>query len=533
MRRAVMSVQDYISFPYDEVLEITMTKTILQPEMNAVQVRAMQPHASRSRAGLFLAFMALVVAGAVLGLAGQTLIGNLGTAGTFALILAGPFFTVAVGVGIWKSFGKFRILWKQLTWWHGLWLVMVVSNFVFRTRSIETVQQHPLDVAAAFRILLVGLTAFLLMVRLTLKRPPWLHSLFHGLIGIMAVFALVCITSSLWSVNPPWTLYKSLEYLVDLSLLAAILASVGSTESYASLLNWTWVICGVLVAVAWLEAPIWPQEALEGAGGYVGGPLRFRLSGVYPGQGFNMLGTYGAILATIAICRLLPAAAHKFDRAWYAIVLMLGAVTMVFSQTRSAIGGFVVGVALLFIITKRLRFAAALGVASAAVLALTGAGTVVLNFLQRGQSQSQIASLSGRLQWWGVAWDAFKLHPWTGYGAFSSGLAVFPKLGVKEVTPLHSDYVETLVGIGIWGPLLLLAALLGTWWILIRCLRRFPSSTLEHQLAVESIAVLGVLTARSVVMGVIMSQPPIQYFAILGFAEYLRRRYSARALSVS
>jgi hypothetical protein len=26
-------------------------------------------------------------------------------------------------------------------------------------------------------------------------------------------------------------------------------------------------------------------------------------------------------------------------------------------------------------------------------------------------------------------------------------------------------------------------------------------------------------------MGVIMSQPPIQYFAILGYAEYLRRRY--------
>jgi O-antigen ligase len=506
-----------------------MTKSILEPEISAVEVPTMQPPASRSRWGLSLAFLGLVLAGAVLGLASQALIGRLGSLGAFTLILAGPLFLAAVGIGIWKSFGKFRALWKQLTWWHGLWLVMVVSNFVFRTRSIETVREQPLDFAAGFRIFLVGLTAFLLMVRLALKRPAWLGSLFRGLIGIMAVFALVCITSSLWSVNPPWTLYKSLEYLVDVSLLAAIVATVGSTESVATLLDWTWVICGVLVAVAWLEAPIWPQEALEGAGGYVGGPLHFRLSGVYPGQGFNMLGTYGAILATIALCRLLPAAAHKFDRVWYAIVFMLGAVTMVFSQTRSAIGGFVIGVALLFIVTRRVRFALTLGVASAAVLAFTGGGSVILNFLQRGQSQSQIASLSGRLRWWGVAWDAFKLHPWTGYGAFSSGLAVFPKLGVKEVTPLHSDYVETLVGIGIWGPLLLIVGLLGTWWILIRCVRRFPAISLEHQLAVESIAVLGVLTARSVVMGVIMSQPPIQYFAILGYAEYLRRRYVARA----
>jgi uncharacterized membrane protein YbaN (DUF454 family) len=48
---------------------------------------------------------------------------------------------------------------------------------------------------------------------------------------------------------------------------------------------------------------------------------------------------------------------------------------------------------------------------------------------------------------------------------------------------------------------------------------------MERQLAVEAIAVLGVLTVRTGVMGVIMSQPPIQYFAILGYAEYLRRRY--------
>jgi O-antigen ligase len=500
---------------------LDMNRPVPQPSLSV----AARESAWRSRAGLSLAFLGLVLAGLLLSLVGRSVIDRIGELPTFILILALPPILVLSLVAYRQCVSKFHALRKQLTWWHWLWLIMVASNFVFRTRDIGTVQENPLDLAAAYRISLVGITAFTLIVRLVLRRPPWLQSLFRGLVGIMAVFALVCVLSTVWSFNPPWTLYKSLEYLVDISLLAAVLATVHSTESYETLLNWTWVICGLLVAVAWLEAPIWPEEALEGAGGYMGGPLRFRLSGVYPGQGFNMLGTYGAILATIAICRLMPAAGRRFDRAWYMMLLALGFVTMIFAQTRSAIGGFVVGVLLVFIFTNRVRLGVILGAASAVVLALTGGGRVVMDFLQRGQSQEQLASLSGRLEWWGVAWEAFKRHPLTGYGAFTSGLSIFPKLGVKEVTPLHSDYVETLVGIGIWGPLFIIAGLLGTWWVLVKYVRRFPSSSLEHQLAVEAIAVLGVLTVRTGVMGVIMSQPPIQYLAILGYAEYLRRRY--------
>jgi O-antigen ligase len=510
-----------------------MNKSFLHVSPGAVAPAPAHGSTWRSRAGLSLAFLGLVFAGLILSLVGRNLIDRFGGTATIVLILAAPPILVVSVIAFRQCLTKFRTLRMQLTWWHWLWLVMVASNFVFRTRDISTVQENPLDAAAIYRVALVGITALALLIRLVLRRPNWLGSLFHGLPGIVAVFALICILSSVWSFNPPWTLYKSLEYLVDISLLAAILATIGSIESIESLMDWTWVICGLLVVVAWLEAPIWPEEALEGAGGYMGGPLQYRLSGVYPGQGFNMLGTYGAILSTIAICRLLPATGRKFDRAWYVMLLVLGAVTMVFAQTRSAIGGFVVGAILAFILTKRIRLGITLGVVSAVVLAFTGASRTLLDFLQRGQTQEQIASLSGRLEWWGVAWEAFKQHPFTGYGAFTSGLSVFPKLGVREITPLHSDYVETLVGIGIWGPLLIILGLLGTWWILFRYIGRFPSTSLERQLAIEAIAVLGVLTVRTTVMGVIMSQPPIQYFAILGYAEYLRRRYGRGSALVS
>jgi len=506
-----------------------MSGSVLQPTVKAAGAGVARETRSRSKAGLYLAFLGLLVAGLVLSLAGRSLMDRYGSAAALVLILGGPLFLVFLIAAFRQCIGKYHEFKKQLTWWHWLWLIMVASNFVFRTRDIETVNQQPLDTAAIYRVSLVGLTAFLLVLRLVMRRPNWLSSLFTGLVGVVTAFALTCVLSTVWSVNPPWTLYKSLEYLVDISLQAAILATVRSIESIETLMDWTWVICGVLVTVAWIEAPIWPEDALEGSGGYMGGPLQYRLSGVYPGLGFNMLGTYGAILATVAICRLLPTAGRKFDRLWYSAVFLLGTVTMVFAQTRSAIGGFVVGVLLAFIFTKRIRLGLVLGAGSALVLAVSGAGGKVMEFLQRGQSTDQIASLSGRTEWWGAAWEAFKLRPFTGYGAFAAGMSVFSRLGVKEITPLHSDYVEVLVGIGFWGPLFLIAGLIGTWWVLIKYSHRLPAASLERQLAVEAIAVLGVLTVRSTVMGVIMSQPPIQYFAVLGYAEYLRRRYARGA----
>jgi len=507
-----------------------MEGTVLPQGVRGAGAGGARESAWRSKMGLVLVFVGLVLAGLILTFVGQSLIARFGNIAPFVLVLAGPPVLVISAIAFRQGLSKFRTLWRQLTWWHWLWLLLLVSNFVFRTRDIGAAQESPLDAAAIFRVSLVGIIAFSLLVRLVLRRPAWLQSLFSGLPGIVTAFALVCILSTVWSFNPPWTLYKSLEYLVDISLLAAIVATAHTTESYESLLDWTWVLCGVLVVVAWVEAPIWPDEALEGAGGYMGGPLQYRLSGVYPGQGYNMLGTYGAIMAIIAICRLLPTAGRKFDRAWYVMLLALGAITMIFAQTRSAFGGFVVGVFLAFIFTKRIGFGALLGVGSAIVLAFTGAGGLVLDFLQRGQSGEQIASLSGRLEWWGVAWEAFKRRPLTGYGGFTSGLSIFPKLGVKEVTPLHSDYVEALVGIGIWGPLLVAAGLLATWWVLLRYFRRLPAASPERQLAVEAIAILGLLTVRTGVMGVIISQPPMQYFAILGYAEYLRRRFQRGAV---
>jgi O-antigen ligase len=92
---------------------------------------------------------------------------------------------------------------------------------------------------------------------------------------------------------------------------------------------------------------------------------------------------------------------------------------------------------------------------------------------------------------------------------------------------MHSDYLEVIAGTGIWGMIPLLVALAGTWWLLLKYLRH-PADPQEAQLAHESLAILALLTFRSVFNNMMTIHPALPFLAILGFVEFLRRRRKAR-----
>ena len=98
---------------------------------------------------------------------------------------------------------------------------------------------------------------------------------------------------------------------------------------------------------------------------------------------------------------------------------------------------------------------------------------------------------------------------------------------------LHSDYIETMVGTGLWGLVPLLAALIGTWWLLVRFVRDRSLTSLERQLAYESIGVLGVITLHSFFNVEIVWQAPLAFLAVLGYAEFLRRKQKAARAQMS
>jgi O-antigen ligase len=439
-----------------------------------------------------------------------------------ALLLLGPPAVILLAIVVRGGVAKLRALKAHLAWPHLLWLLVLCSGFVFRLRDATDVARQAVDSAATFRIALVGITAAVLIVRLGLRRPPWLASLFRGLLAPLAVFGLICLTSTLWSIYPAWTIYKSLEFLVEAALLAAVLGTLRSVEDFKTFWDWTWTLYGLLLFSVWIGAVLWPKEALEAS--YQVGILGYRLMGVVPGQGANRVGDLGALVGVIAFSRLVSADRQKSDRVWYAALLLVCLVTMVFSQTRSAIAGFLLGSLLILLFTRRVALGAILSVVGGLLVTAGSVGGLIWAFLLRGDTQADISSFSGRLRMWSFAWQKLMEHPWTGLGAYAGGpFAVLSELKGR-VGPLHSDYVEILVGTSFWGLIPILIALFGTWWLLIRYVRRFSSMPLQRQLALEALAVLAVLSLRSVFMTLLVLHPPLHFLAVLGYAEFLRRR---------
>ena len=422
-----------------------------------------------------------------------------------------------------QGWAKLQMLRENWTWWHMLWFFIFFSMLVFRIRDVGEAKANPLDAWAMTRVLPEAFVSLALIIRLLLKKPNWMRALFTGIPGMMAVYCLVCVASSAWSVNASWTAYKSLEFLADVSLIASIVASTDSSVTYQNLLDWTLTFYGLSLVGVWINLPIWPTEAMDGG----------RLTGVIPVEASNSVGTSGAVLSLIAICRLMPLYGKTKSQAWYIFLFIFGMVSMALSQTRAAEGAFMAAVVLIVIFQRQLRRIVVFGsLALAPFVAVSvlvshqmwvKAGDLLTSFATRDQSAGAIDSLSGRTAWWAYGMEQLSQHPLTGMGAYAAGrFAVLGKLGVGAAAMMHSDWIEVLIGTSFWGIIPFAGALIAAWWMLIVCIRSNVFTPEQRQLALECFALLGVLTIHSFFNDELSWHCPLLYFAILGYAEWIR-----------
>lgn len=443
-------------------------------------------------------------------------------------VLAGIPALVALALALRQGFAYARAFTPTLHWWHLLWALTVVSSLVFRQRMAADITSEPLDAWAIFRVAVDVVVASVLLARLSLRRTHWLGSMFRGVVAALSVYGLVCMASTAWSVFPSWTLFKSWEYLVDVALLAAVLETVDSVEQYRNFFNWTWTLYGLLLLSIWKDVLLWPKEALYGENLLSGAAFGIRLSGVLPALSSNDVATFSSILAMLSLTRLFPATdKERFQKLWYTLLLLVSLISLVLSQTRAAVVGVLFGALIILLYSKRAKFGAFLTLVAAPLVALITMGGLIWSFLARGQDAEQMGTLSSRTEWWGMAWNTFLQQPLTGFGAYAAGrFAVLAKAGFGGTGTMHSDYLEVIVGTGIWGLIPLIAALAGTWWLLWRFIRESADSE-SRQLAYEGLAILALLTFRSIFNNMMTIHPPLPFLAILGCAEFLRRRRKA------
>ncbi len=408
---------------------------------------------------------------------------------------------------------NWQYLRPKLNRWHLMWYGIYVSALVWEVRTLESYRESFLDFFSLLRLgpeLFIGLYMLYCMGT---GRVKWFSSLFKGITGVLAYYCLFCAVSSIWSVFPPWTLFKSVEYMLDVSVIAGVLCVFKTTEEYRTLLDWTWTIFAVELVWCVIQVPLFPGQAFNDG----------RLCGVFPLTAFNAVGTYAAVISIVAVCRLLPVTQGVYDRSWYVSVFLFGTVLVVMSQTRNALGGLLGAVVVILLVSKRGTGIVLIGSVVAAIL-YTALGQFLEKFLKRGQSEDAFNTLSGRLVWWHYAWIFFKEKPWLGVGAYAGGKFAVLKQLHANAGSTHSDYIELLVGVGVVGTTLFATAIIWTLVTLFRQWRNTSLSPQDRQTSMECFSVVFLLFIHSFFNVELTWHAPMFFLVCVGWAEFLRRK---------
>src|SRR2546422_990485 len=454
---------------------------------------------------------------AVLTGAGMSTLSESGVVPVVAVALATILFVVLAASVAPGALAKIRNLAAGFRWWHGLWFLLFVSGLTFRGRDIDTIREAPVDFWAGWRIGLIGLVAMVLLGRLAKRTSDWVPALLRGLPAGVFLYGLASLVSTLWSVYPMWTLYKSLEYLVDVALLVAVVGAVRNVEEIKSLFDWTWLLSGLLLLTVWLGVLLRPEAAVLTGVGLIG----IQLQGVLPSIASNGVGDLGAILLLVAVTRLLFRSHH---RSFYWLVCLAALPTLVLAQSRSPFTGALLGLLAVFVLARRFGLLAFVGLAGAALIALTNALGIVQQAFLRGQSPALVRSLSGRVDFWTFGWGLLRENPFLGLGGYAAGrFAVLGPLGDPGNSTVHNAWLEILFGVGVIGLLPFLATFLGIWTNLLRVRDTGSTPSIAQELRIEAVGIFVLLCFRSIFTVEFIWHPPLTFFLVLGYAELLRR----------
>jgi hypothetical protein len=442
--------------------------------------------------------------------------------GAIILIPAG---LILAWVGLRQGLRIWLELRRHLRWYHLIWMLMFVSDFVWQQRSAQATEADPLSPSTWARIgpeLVIG---FVLLFGLARKKIDWPKSLFQGLLNAIVVFCVIGFISTLWSVYRPFSAYKSIEFLMDGAILATIIMSISDVAEFETFWNFAWILSGATLLWVWCGLIFWPSEALQPVP-ESDDPVP-RLQGVIPVIGYNAVGVTGAILALIALARLFPFGRAKVKNgAWYLGIFIFGFASMFMAQTRSAIAGFGLAAVLILLLAGRFYLLMGAGAVGLATLLVTPLGPLAWDFVSRAQSAQQLESLSGRTDWWAYGFEIWQQHPYTGVGMWAAGkFAVLEVVSKGDTPTLHSDWLEIFVGTSVWGLFPVIFLVLACWWLLMHFVFNKEFSLAERQLAMEAIGVLMILTVRSFFNVELVWHSPSNFFPVVGYAEYLRRRW--------
>jgi O-antigen ligase len=328
----------------------------------------------------------------------------------------------------------------------------------------------------------------LFLIPILLSRPGLLAS---SLLAPLVVLSSWRLTTSLWSVDPLFTGYRSIEYLLFLALPVLTGRNLHEPSEMKALFRLVhgWIL--TLVASAYVGLLLAPAQALHPVSG--GAFLSVQLAGVFPAINPNTLATYGGVLVLASFAEWLTGKTSWRLRGSG----LLGLITMFFAQGRSAMAALAAAVVILAYLRGQLKLLSAFALVLTVLSIWLGADSLISSYLSRGQNEEMFWSFSGRTTMWGFAWTEYiQRNPFFGYGAFAGPkFLVLDSYGLKGASSLHNTWIEVLVESGIIGGALLIGLLSASWIGLRR--GRAHNEQGGRELAEHATALLVLLGVRS------------------------------------
>ncbi len=371
-------------------------------------------------------------------------------------------------------------------------VLLLLSTLILRRRTSDELAYNPLDPAAQLRVLCVLLAAMLAGAALLspklpgARRRPELTSL---PVRIYMLYVLVAIIGAVFSVSPFLTLYRSVELVTALAVVAGAywVAGQDATGRIEAACYWFLV---ALVASVWIGAAISPGSALIKPRT---SPLPVQLVGVLPAMAANTVGARGMMLAVWSFARLVAQRRTGRRHRLALPMFLIGVITLVLAQYRTGYVAFIVGVAVVLGMRRRAVMVAGVLVVTAIIVWAPSVVETTEPYALRGQSTEEARGLSSRFDWWHDAIPVWKESPIIGRGLLTaSRFEVLAVHGRKETSAIHSTWVEALVGTGVVGAGLLVSSVLIT---LSRARRAAGSKTGG---SILPLALLAVLLVRSI-----------------------------------
>ncbi|MEN6310066.1 MAG: O-antigen ligase family protein, partial [Acidobacteriota bacterium] len=339
-------------------------------------------------------------------------------------------------------------------------LLESTAGFVLGLRAFRP------NIAAYFAVLILKRSGRLSLI---LSRGPLLALALYGLIGGFFFFL---------SPDPFLSLYWAALFLSAVFVAWVLVNQENSERQAMALMDVNTAIIVILV-VFYLFGPLWP--ILRGAPN----PRLYHLPFGLGTQTANGVGRFAGVLALIALSRLRQAELLK--RALWTGLFGVAVVTLAVSESRTAILGFVVGMALIVLANRKFGW---LVVGVPGVLFFLYKAWFVWRF--RGSFETAFF-LTGRETTWRKALDISLRSPLTGHGFHADRLMI-------EGEHVHMAYLHSLIQSGFLGALLFAVAAVGIWVLIIKnrvIQRTVAVGGVPNFLLTESLAVLGFLAARS------------------------------------